>query len=136
LLNTLEGRHRKPMTPWYRLPALHASIYGDEDAAAAAAAKKATGRHAPSVQTCRQLLPFRTLAATWLGNRLRRVLEEDYGVVAKGTSEDRAAHFVGSLSVSFLTVCCEPDGWVVMHETYGGARAAPRVCACSLACFC
>jgi fatty acid desaturase len=94
------AHHAKPMTPWYKLPALHARIYGD---AAAAAAKNASVLR-PSVHTCPQLLPFRTLAATWLSNRLRRVLEEDYGVVAKGTAEDRAARFVGSLGVSFLTV--------------------------------
>ena len=90
------AHHRKPMTPWYRLPALHAATYGD--------ALADGGKGVPSVERCPQLLPVRNLAGTWFRNRLRRVLEEDYGVVAKGTGADRAAAFIGSLGVSFLTV--------------------------------
>jgi fatty acid desaturase len=80
------AHHRKPMTPWYKLPALHASMYGAE-----------------KVDASPQVLPFRVLAGTWFRNRLRRVLEEDYGCVAQ-SGVDRAAAFVGSLGVSFLTV--------------------------------
>ena len=81
------AHHRRPMTPWYRLPALHRQTYGS----------------AGGVGCSPQVLPFRELAHTWHANRLRRVLEEDYGVVAKGGA-DRARAFVGSLGVSFLTV--------------------------------
>ena len=81
------AHHRKPMTPWYRLPALHREMY----------------RSAGGVDCSPQVLPFRELAHTWHANRLRRVLEEDYGVVAKAGT-DRARAFIGSLGVSFLTV--------------------------------
>ena len=73
------------MTPWFRLPALHAQLYGRIDGTA-------------------QLLPFRSLVGTYVANRLRRVLEEDYGSVAPLGAPDRAARFVGSLGVNFLTV--------------------------------
>ena len=79
------AHHRKPMTPWFRLPALHAQLYG------------------PAVEATPQALPFRTLWGAWFAHRLKRVLEEDYGVVAK-SGADRARAFVGSLGVSFLTV--------------------------------
>jgi len=79
------AHHRKPMTPWYKLPALHREMY------------------AKSGGTSAQVLPMTELWGTYIRNRLRRVLEEDYGVVAKAGS-DRARAFVGSLGVSFLTV--------------------------------
>lgn len=79
------AHHKKPMTPWYKLPALHASLYG-------------TPEGTP------QTLPFRQLLGTLHRNRLRRVLDEDYGVVAPPGTPDRAGRFVGSLGVSFLTV--------------------------------
>ena len=40
--------------------------------------------------------------ATFVANRLRRVMEEDYGSVGK-SGADRARGFVGSLGVNFLT---------------------------------
>lgn len=82
------AHHRKPMTPWYRLPALHLEMYGS------------TGGN---VDCSPQVLPFRELLQTWHANRLRRVLEEDYGFVAKD-GNDRARAFIGSVGVSFLTV--------------------------------
>ena len=50
-----------------------------------------------------QVLPFSELVGTWFANRLRRVLEEDYGSVAL-SGKNRAHAFIGSLGVSFLTV--------------------------------
>jgi hypothetical protein len=81
------------MTPWFRLPALQAALYGGAPGKGAGVAASA------------QLLPFAQLAGTWWRNRLRRVLEEDYrdGAVAAAVV-DRAARFVGSRGVSFLTV--------------------------------
>jgi hypothetical protein len=50
-------------------------------------------------------LTWAQLSGTWVGNRLRRVLEEDYGVVHKGGLEPaRVKDFVGTLGVSFLTI--------------------------------
>lgn len=52
------------------------------------------------------MLTWFQLRNAWVANRLRRVLEEDYGTVYKagGLSPDRVKDFVGSLGVSFLTV--------------------------------
>ena len=75
------------MVPWFRLPALHRSLYGG-----------AVAGGTP------QLLPVAALLRTYVANRLRRVLEDDYGSVAPAGAPDRAAAFIGSLGVSFLTV--------------------------------
>ena len=48
------------------------------------------------------VLPLRELLRTWHYNRVRRVCADDYGDV--GTGPDRAASFVGTPGVSFLTV--------------------------------
>lgn len=81
------AHHSQPMVPWYKLPALHKKLYGARQ------------------YSHPQVLPFRELAATWLHNRVRRVLDEDYGHVAEGDawSPGRANAFVGSLGVSFIT---------------------------------
>ena len=82
------AHHRSTGTPWYRLPALHRKLYGVR------------------LDACPQVLSWRQLRHTWVKNRLRRVLEEDYGCVyaGAGLSPQRVKDFVGSLGVSFLTV--------------------------------
>lgn len=75
------AHHERASVPWYRLPKLHRELYGDDS---------------------RQLLPFRELLRTFHKNRLRRVLDEDYGGVGEGRG--RADQFVGAHGVSFLTV--------------------------------
>jgi fatty acid desaturase len=75
------AHHHRPSLPWWRLPALHRELYGEQSLA---------------------VLPVRELLATWHRNRVRRVYAEDYG--AMGAGPDRAASFVGAHGVSFLTV--------------------------------
>jgi fatty acid desaturase len=75
------AHHHRPSMPWYRLPALHRDLYGEQ----------AGG-----------LLPVADLLRTWHRNRVRRVLSDDYGSPAAGPGG--ADHFVGAHGVSFLTV--------------------------------
>jgi fatty acid desaturase len=75
------AHHERASAPWYRLPALHRSIYGEAH---------------PSV------MPLRELLFTWQRNRVRRVECDDYGVLGEGRS--RADSFIGAHGVSFLTV--------------------------------
>jgi fatty acid desaturase len=75
------AHHKRPSLPWWRLPALHRELYGEASFA---------------------VLPVRELLTTWHRNRVRRVCADDYGAV--GTGPDRAASFVGTHGVSFLTV--------------------------------
>jgi len=74
------AHHARSGEPWYRLPALHRALYGENDP---------------------QVLPCRELAAGYHKNRVARVLAEDYGSV--GTSGSRASQFIGAVGVSFLT---------------------------------
>lgn len=74
------AHHARSGEPWYRLPALHDALYGQNDP---------------------QVLPCRDLVAGYHRNRLTRVLAEDYGSVGTGTS--RASQFIGAVGVSFLT---------------------------------
>jgi fatty acid desaturase len=74
------AHHVRPVEPWYRLPALHQSLYGDHDP---------------------QVIPCRALLASYHQHRLARVLSSDCGGVA--TTGDRAAGFIGAVGVSFLT---------------------------------
>ncbi len=74
------AHHVRPGEPWFRLPALHAELYGPED---------------------RQVLGFRTLLGSFHRHRVARVLAEDYGEVAAGG--ERAGRFIGAVGVSFLT---------------------------------
>jgi fatty acid desaturase len=74
------AHHARPAVPWHQLPALHVKLYGPDTA---------------------QVLPARTLLASYHHNRLRRVTDPDYGHVAP--AGDRAAAFVGAVGVSFLT---------------------------------
>jgi fatty acid desaturase len=75
------AHHERASAPWYRLPELHRSIYGD---------------------THQAVMPVRELLFTWHRNRVRRVLSDDYGV--PGEDDRRADSFVGAHGVSFLTV--------------------------------
>jgi fatty acid desaturase len=75
------AHHHRASLPWYRLPALHRSLYGER---------------APAV------MPLRELLRTWHRNRVQRVFGEDYG--APGEGSDRADSFIGAHGVSFLTV--------------------------------
>lgn len=74
------AHHARPSEAWYRLPALHRSLYRPADR---------------QVITCRQLL------ASFHRHRVARVLSDDYGAV--GTSGERASGFLGAVGVSFLT---------------------------------
>ena len=75
------AHHERPATPWYRLPALNRELFGA----------------AP-----RELLPVAELVRTHHRNRLKRVLDDDYGNV--GSGRGRADGFIGAHGVSFLTV--------------------------------
>lgn len=75
------AHHHRPSMPWYRLPALHRQLYGENPQA---------------------LLPLAQLVATWHRNRVRRVLSDDYGAPTCGPGGADA--FVGAHGVSFLTV--------------------------------
>jgi len=75
------AHHQRPSVPWYRLPALHAELYGEEP---------------------RAVLPLAELLRTWHRNRVRRVLSDDYGAPTGGPGGADA--FVGAHGVSFLTV--------------------------------
>ncbi len=74
------AHHAQTGMPWYRLPSLHRSLYGERD---------------------RQVIPSRTLLANYHRYRVARVLAEDYGDV-RGDSA-RASGFIGAVGVSFLT---------------------------------
>lgn len=74
------AHHTQTGVPWYLLPSLHRSLYGDQDP---------------------QVVPFRTLLANYHRYRVTRILAEDYGSVEReGT---RASGFIGAVGVSFLT---------------------------------
>lgn len=75
------AHHHRASLPWYRLPALHRSLYGGST---------------PAVMRLRELLH------TWHNNRVRRVFAADYGKFGEGAG--RADGFVGAHGVSFLTV--------------------------------
>lgn len=75
------AHHQRAAAPWYRLPQTHRELYGDE---------------------LKQLLPLSELLRTYHRNRLRRILDDDYGGVGEGPG--RADDFVGAHAVSFLTV--------------------------------
>lgn len=74
------AHHVRPGVPWHRLPALHRSLYGEND---------------------RQVIRCRDLAASYHRHRVARVMAESYGSVA--ATGNRAAGFLGAIGVSFLT---------------------------------
>jgi fatty acid desaturase len=75
------AHHERAATPWYALPALNRSLFGDSS---------------------RELLSLPELLRTHHRNRLKRVLDDDYGAVGLGAG--RADGFIGAHGVSFLTV--------------------------------
>jgi fatty acid desaturase len=75
------AHHHRASVPWYKLPSLHADLYGEDPLAT---------------------LPLSELLKTWHRNRVRRVNSDDYGGPTQGPG--RADHFVGAHGVSFLTV--------------------------------
>jgi fatty acid desaturase len=74
------AHHAQTGVPWYRLPGLHRSLYGQHDP---------------------QVIPFRTLLANYHRYRVARVLVDDYGEVQKDGVH--ASGFIGAIGVSFLT---------------------------------
>jgi fatty acid desaturase len=74
------AHHTRPVAPWYQLPALHRSLYGEAD---------------------RQVIPCSALIANYHRHRVERVLAQDYGTVA--ADGNRATGFIGAVGVSFLT---------------------------------
>jgi fatty acid desaturase len=74
------AHHERAGESWYRLPALHRSLYGSKD---------------QQVITCREL------AASYHRHRVSRVLATDYGTVAAEGA--RVSGFLGAVGVSFLT---------------------------------
>jgi fatty acid desaturase len=75
------AHHERASVPWYRLPALHRELFG---------ASK------------RELMSVPEVLRSFHRNRLKRVLDDDYGSVGEGP--DRADRYVGAHGVSFLTV--------------------------------
>jgi fatty acid desaturase len=74
------AHHVRPSVPWYRLPALHRSLYGDKD---------------------KQVIPCSALLKSYHRHRVARVLSDNYGTV--GSTGNRAGAFLGAVGVSFLT---------------------------------
>jgi fatty acid desaturase len=75
------AHHERASVPWYRLPAYHRSLYGDESAA---------------------VMPLAELLRTWHRNRVKRVGSDFYG--KSGGAVEHVDDFVGAHGVSFLTV--------------------------------
>jgi fatty acid desaturase len=74
------AHHVRPSVPWYRLPALHRSLYKERD---------------------QQVITCRDLVASYHRHRVARVLAENYGTVS--ATGDRVGGFLGAVGVSFLT---------------------------------
>ncbi len=74
------AHHVRPSVPWYRLPALHRSLYAEKD---------------------RQVIACRDLLGSFHRHRVSRVMAENYGTVS--VSGNRADDFLGAVGVSFLT---------------------------------
>ena len=75
------------MLPWYKLPQLHAKLYGE-------------------LKQSERVLPMRLLALSWVRHRVKRVLDskEAFEAMMKTSGAEKAAAFVGDLGVSFLTM--------------------------------
>ena len=76
------AHHERPTMPWYRLPAYHRELYPADYA---------------------QVITVGELLRSFHVNRVRRVLADDYGVVAPAGVPGRADLFLGAVGVSFLT---------------------------------
>jgi len=72
------AHHVRPTAPWYRLPALHAELFGDDRT---------------------QLLPFARLLRSYHRHRVARVLNGD----PPGMEIEDGRDFIGVVGVSFLT---------------------------------
>ncbi|MGA2777103.1 MAG: fatty acid desaturase [Steroidobacteraceae bacterium] len=83
------AHHVRPSEPWYRLPALHRQLYGE--------------------QRDRQVIVCRELIASFHRHRVARIFAEDCGLVGaagetpSGGAGGRAGEFIGAVGVSFLT---------------------------------
>jgi fatty acid desaturase len=75
------AHHERASVPWYRLPALHRELLGGGP---------------------RELMAVPELVRSFHRNRMKRVLDDDYGSV--GIGPGRADGYVGAHGVSFLTV--------------------------------
>ena len=75
------AHHERASVPWYRLPALHKELFAGSK---------------------RELMSVREVLRSFHRNRLKRVLDDDYGSVGEGPA--RADGYVGAHGVSFLTV--------------------------------
>lgn len=76
------AHHDCPATPWYKLPEEHHKTY-DTDAP--------------------QILPYRQLWRTFNKNRIKCIINDDFGDV-EGTDKHRADNFLGVHGVSFLSI--------------------------------
>jgi fatty acid desaturase len=76
------AHHERPTVPWYRLPAYHRELYPADYA---------------------QVVTVGELLRSFHVNRVKRILADDYGVVAPVGVPGRADTFVGAVGVSFLT---------------------------------
>ncbi len=74
------AHHTKTGAPWYELPALHETLYGEGDG---------------------QVLPVRTLLANFHKYRVERVMSPDY--MAPTQASEDSKEFIGAVGVSFLT---------------------------------
>ncbi len=73
------AHHVKTGVPWYQLPELHKSLYGEESS---------------------QVTPVYTLFANFHRYRVERVMSPDYMALTKESGEPK---FIGAVGVSFLT---------------------------------
>jgi fatty acid desaturase len=77
------AHHERPVTPWYRLPALHQQLFAN---------------HYP------QVLPMSSLFAAHHRYRVKRILSANYGnVVELPSGQLDPSGFYGAVGVSFLT---------------------------------
>jgi fatty acid desaturase len=74
------AHHQRPTVPWYRLPAFHAELYGQDES---------------------QMLPFKNLLISYHRYRVRRALHADDP--DEPVMHDQGRTFVGVDGVSFLT---------------------------------
>mmetsp|Transcript_4162 Transcript_4162/g.10288 ORF Transcript_4162/g.10288 Transcript_4162/m.10288 type:complete len:447 (-) Transcript_4162:134-1474(-) len=122
------AHHKRPMVPWYQLPVYHDELYsrprdgsrsdvvgnnkvstppndGDKKTERPERSKsELSSSFLPLAKSSPQVLPLCDLVSSWYKHRLRRVVEDDYGVVYPAGTPNRATDFVGALGVSFLTV--------------------------------
>ena len=76
------AHHERPALPWFRLPALHRQLFGDDET---------------------QVLPFRNVLRNYARFRVRRVMTEETGDMDVGRGRDKGMGIVGVYGVSFLT---------------------------------